>query len=55
MRPIIAPGHDRGCDTLVITFTDERVRDLKIVNLRAAEIIAEHVSLRRDPVQIAKK
>ncbi len=54
-HPNITPGHERGCDTLVITFTDGKVSDLKIVNARATVVIADYLKLRSAAVQVARK
>lgn len=54
-HPNIAPGHERGCDTLVISFADDQVTDLKIVNARATAVIADYLKLRSAAVQVARK
>lgn len=54
-RPNVKAGEDRGCDTLLITFTDGRVSELKIVNARATQIIAAQLKEASSGVMLAKK
>lgn len=54
-HPHVKAGEDRGCDTLLITFTDGRVSELKIVNARAAQIIAAQLKEVSSGTMLAKK
>ena len=40
-------ANEQGCDTLVVTFAHDRIVDLKLVNLRGAEIIAASLEHKR--------
>jgi hypothetical protein len=40
-------ANEQGCDTLVVTFAHDRIVDLKLVNLRGAEIIAAGLGHKR--------
>ena len=44
-RADVASVNERGCDTLIITFVDNQVADLKLVNRPAARSIAADLKL----------
>lgn len=50
------PEHTQsyGCDNLLVTFADGKVVDLKMVNLRATEVIAANLNRAGAVQQIAK-
>jgi len=54
-HPIVADGQNRGCDTMVITFVDGKVSDLKIVNARATMVIAANLKHQPAGVMVAQK
>ena len=53
-HPDVAAEQEHGCNTLIITFTDGRVSDLKIANPHAASLIAASLQTSTAPVHIAK-
>ena len=40
-------ANEQRCDTLVVTFAHDRIVDLKLVNLRGAQVIAANLAHRR--------
>lgn len=54
-HPVVADGQDRGCDTLLITFADGKVSDLKLVNARATAVIATNLKHQPAGVMVAQK
>lgn len=54
--PAVPEGQsDRGCDTLVVTFTDGRVTDLKIMNHSATVVVAANLKKMSETTLVAKK
>ena len=43
-----------GCDTLVVTFSEDRVVDLKMVNLKATQVIAANLHRDNLATRVAK-